>query len=141
MKKAAILFLLVSVLVPLLAACASETAEIEDYEWQMRCIVHAEDDRVVYDAAESDAYPDATVLRMTLVARDGRLTLTDHTGGKIYEGVYTVSQRTPAGTDYHVTIDGISGHATVAMTTYADGTAEPTLPIGLGDYSLYFYAN
>ena len=48
--------------------------------------------------------------------------------------------KTPEGTDYHITIDGKSGFACVAMTTYADGTEEPTLPISLDGYSLYFYA-
>ena len=40
-----------------------------------------------------------------------------------------------------VTIDGKEGYATVAMTTYADGTEEPTLPINLGTHSIYFYAD
>ena len=39
-----------------------------------------------------------------------------------------------------VTIDGKEGYATVAMTTYADGSEEPTLPISLDGYSMYFYA-
>ena len=38
-------------------------------------------------------------------------------------------------------VDGKSGYAGVAMTSYADGTEEPTLPIALDDYSMYFYAN
>ena len=42
---------------------------------------------------------------------------------------------------YRITIDGKSGFACVAMTTYADGTEEPTLPISLDGYSIDFYAN
>ena len=37
-------------------------------------------------------------------------------------------------------LGGKTGYATVAMTTYADGTEEPTLPITLDGYSMYFYA-
>ena len=35
---------------------------------------------------------------------------------------------------------GFAGLGAVAMTTYYDGKEEPTLPISLGDYSIYFYA-
>ena len=47
----------------------------------------------------------------------------------------------PKGTDYRITIVGKSGFACVAMTTYADGTEEPTLPISLDGYSIDFYAD
>ena len=77
---------------------------------------------------------------MTLVAKDGKITITNVTNNKTYEGTYTVSGRNPVGTDYHITIDGKSGYAGVAMTTYADGSEEPTLPITLDGYSMYFYA-
>ena len=52
----------------------------------------------------------------------------------------TVSGRNPEGTEYRITIGNKTGHAIVAMTTYADGTEEPTLPISLDGYSMYFYA-
>ena len=116
--------------------------KIEDYEWKMRTIMHGEDNQVVVDAVgEYDtAHPEAKIVEMTLVAKDGKITITDHTNNKTYEGTYTVEQKTPAGTNYEVTIDGKEGYATVAMTTYADGTEEPTLPINLGTHSIYFYA-
>ena len=77
---------------------------------------------------------------MPYLAKDGKITITDVTNNKTYEGTYTVSGRNPEGTDYHITIHGKSGYAGVAMTTYADGTKEATLPITLGGYSMYFYA-
>ena len=142
MKKAISIFLLVTTLILTLSACGMGKPKIEDYEWKMRTIMHAEDNQVIYDAAaeESTAHPEAKIIEMTLVAKDGKITITDVTNNKTYEGTYTVEQKTPAGTDYKITIDGKEGYATVAMTTYADETEEPTLPINLGTHSIYFYA-
>ena len=142
MKKIISILFLLSIMLFALSACGMGKPKIEDYEWKMRTIMHAEDNQVIYDAAaeESSTHPEATIIEMTLVAKDGKITITDVTNGKTYEGTYTVSGKNPEGTDYHITIDGKSGYATVAMTTYADGTEEPTLPISLDGYSLYFYA-
>ena len=125
-----------------LSACGVGKPRIEDYEWKMRTIMHAEDNRVVYDAVaeESSTHPKAKIIEIILVAKDGKITITDVTNNNTYEGTYTVSGRNPKGTDYHITIDGKSGYAGVAMTTYADGSEEPTLPISLDGYSMYFYS-
>ena len=142
MKKIVSILLLAATLMFALSACGMGKPKIEDYEWKMRTIVHIEDNQSVYDAAEeeSSAHPEAKIIEMTLVAKDGKITITDVTNGKTYEGTYTVSGRNPKGTDYNITIDGKSGYAGVAMTTYADGSEEPTLPISLDGYSMYFYA-
>ena len=142
MKRTISTIILIAILTITLSACGMGKVKIEDYEWKMRTIMHGEDNQVVVDAVgEYDtAHPEAKIVEMTLVAKDGKITITDHTGGKTYEGTYTVEQKTPAGTNYEVTIDGKEGYATVAMTTYADGTEEPTLPINLGTHSFYFYA-
>ena len=142
MKKTISILLLMSIAVFALSACGMGKPKIEDYEWKMRTIAHIEGEQLVYDAAaeESTAHPEAKIIEMTLVAKDGKITITDITNGKTYEGTYTVSGRNPEGTDYHITIDGKSGYAGVAMTTYADGSEKPTLPITLDGYSMYFYA-
>ena len=142
MKKIVSILLLAATLIFALSACGMGKPKIEDYEWKMRTIAHVEGEQLVYDAVaeESTAHPEAKIIEMTLVAKDGKITITDVTNGKTYEGTYTVSGRNPEGRDYHITIDGKSGYATVAMTTYADGTEEPTLPINLGTHSIYFYA-
>ena len=125
-----------------LSACGTGMGKIENYEWKMRYVMHVEDNNVVVDAACEDdsSHPEAKIIDMTLIAKDGKITITDNTGDKTYLGTYKVRQRTPGGTDYKVTIDGVEGYATVAMTTYSDGSEEPTLPINLGTYSIYFYA-
>ena len=142
MKRTIFILLLISAVMLAFSACGIRKPKIEDYEWKMRTIMHAEDNQVIYDAAaeESSTYPEAKIIEMTLVAKDGKITITDVTNNKTYEGTYTVSKKTPEGTNYHITIDGKSGFACVAMTTYADGTEEPTLPISLDGYSIDFYA-
>ena len=142
MKRTISIIILIATLTIVLSACGLGKVKIEDYEWKMRTIMHGEDNQVVVDVVgEYDtAHPEAKIVEMTLVAKDGKITITDHTNNKTYEGTYTVEQKTPAGTDYKITIDGKEGYATVTMTTYADGTEEPTLPINLGTHSIYFYA-
>ena len=142
MKKIISILLLVVMLIFTLSACGIGKPKIEDYEWKMRTAMHTEDGQILYDAVngENSTHPEAKIIEMTLVAKDGKITITDVTNGKIYEGAYAISGKNPEGTDYHITIDGKTGYATVAMTTYADGTEEPTLPITLDGYSMYFYA-
>ena len=142
MKRTISILILIATLTIALSACGLGKVKIEDYEWKMRTIMHGEDNQVVVDAVgEYDtAHPEAKIIDMILTAKNGKITIKDNTNNKTYEGTYTVEQKTPAGTDYKVTIDGKEGYATVAMTTYADGTEEPTLPINLGTHSIYFYA-
>ena len=142
MKRTISILLLMATLTIALSACGLGKVKIEDYEWKMQTIMHGEDNQVVVDAVgEYDtAHPEAKIIVMILTAKDGKITIKDNTNNKTYEGTYTVEQKTPAGTNYKVTIDGKEGYATVAMTTYADGTEEPTLPINLGTHSIYFYA-
>ena len=143
MRKTISILLLLTSLVLALSSCGAGTPKIEDYEWKMRTVMHVEGEQLVYDAVseESSTHPEAKIIEMTLVAKDGKITVTDVTNEKNYEGTYTVSGKNPKGTDYSIVIDGKEGHATVAMTTYADEKEEPTLPINLGDYSMYFYAD
>ena len=142
MKRIISIIILFTVLTFALSACGIGKVKIEDYEWKMRYVMHGEDNQVVVDAVgeEDTAHPDAKIVELTLVAKNGKITIYDFTNNKTYEGTYMVEQKTPAGTDYKVTIDGKEGYATVAMTTYADGTKDPTLPINLGTHSIYFYA-
>ena len=142
MKRIFTLILLITILLLSVCACGSNDIKIENYSWTLRYAMHIENQQVVYDAVDSPdtTHPDAKTVDVTLTAANGKFTVKDTTNGKTYEGTYTKTQRTPEGTDYRITIDGKDGYATVAMTTYADGSEEPTLPINLDGYSLYFYA-
>ena len=138
-----LLFILMSIFA--LSACNGDVVAIEDYEWKMGAVMRNdievaqnEDELVVAVGEEDDIHPNAKIVDLKLVAKDGSITITDATNNKIYSGTYKVQQKTPKGTDYEVTIDGIKGYATVGPTEYYDGSEVPTLPINLGEYSLYF---
>lgn len=144
MKKI-ISLLLMLILVFTLSACNGDVVAIEDYEWKMGAVMRNdievaqnEDELVVAVGEEDDIHPNAKIVDLKLVAKDGTITLSDETNSKTYTGIYKVQKKTPKGTDYEVTIDGIEGYATVAPTEYYDGSEVPTLPINLGEYSLYF---
>lgn len=144
MKKfLCVLLVLTSILA--LSACSGDVAAIEDYEWKMRTVmsndinVAQNEDQLVVAVGEADElYPDAKIVDLIMIAKDGKIAITDATNNKTYAGTYKVQQKTPKGTDYEITIDGLTGYATVAPTEYYDGSEVPTLPINLGDYSLYF---
>lgn len=128
-----------------LSACSGDVVAIEDYEWKMGAVMRNdievaqnEDEFVVAVGEEDDIHPNAKIVELKLVAKDGSITVTDATNNKTYSGSYKVQRKTPKGTDYEVMIDGIKGYATVAPTEYYDGSEVPTLPINLGEYSLYF---
>ena len=141
MKRTLTFFLLVVGVAFAFFVFGFEKVKIEDCEWKMRTIAHVEENQVVYDAVEKkdDTHQDAAVIDMTLIAKDGKITIVDATNKKTYEGTYSVMSKNPKGRDYRIIIDGKTGHATVAMTTYIGGTQEPTLPIYLEGYSMHFY--
>lgn len=144
MKK--VIFVLLSLtLIFTLSACGGDVVAIEDYEWKMGAVMRNdievaqnEDELVVAVGEEDDIHPNAKIVDLKLDAEDGSITITDATNNMTYSGTYKVQKKTPKGTDYEVTIDGIKGYATVAPTEYYDGSEVPTLPINLGKYSLYF---
>lgn len=144
MKK--ILCLLITVIILFsLTACNVDVLAIEDYEWKMRAVMNNdinisqnEEELVVAVGETDDIHPDAKIVDLFLTAKDGLITVNDITNNKTYGGSYKVQQKTPKGTDYEIMIDGITGYATVAPTEYYDGSEEPTLPISIGGYSLYF---
>lgn len=144
MKKILSVFL-VSLIVFTLSACNADVVAIEGYEWKMRTVMSNDmeaaqyQDELVIAVGEADElYPDAEIVDLTLIAKDGEITITDTTNNKTYSGTYEVQQKTPKGTDYEIIIDGVTGYATVAPTEYYDGSEIPTLPINLGGYSMYF---
>ena len=42
---------------------------------------------------------------------------------------------------YQIMIDGVEGVAVLSLTEYYSGTEIPTLPINMGEYSIYFIPN
>ncbi len=141
MKKLMILCLTL-VLVFSMAGCSSNSIKIEDYEWELSRVMILENELPVTIASNNDTEISDTTKKIdiTLVAKDGVITITDKINDCTYSGTYKRTKTTPAGTDYEITIEGKEAHAGVAMTTYADGSQVPTLPISLGEYTLQLYA-
>ena len=132
MKKI-ISLLLMLILVFTLSACNGDVVAIEDYEWKLRAAMsnnveaaQIEDELVVAVGEKDDIHPNAKIVDIKLVAKDGTITVTDATNNKTYTGTYKVQQKTPKGTDYEITIDDIKGYVTVAPTEYYDGSEVPT---------------
>ncbi len=144
MKKILSVFLML-LMIFTLSACDGDAVAIEDYEWKMRTIAsndieaaQAPDELIIAVGEADELYPDAEIVDLTLIAKDGEITITDTTNGKTYSGTYEVMQKTPKGTDYEIIIDGVTGYATVSPTEYYDGSEISTLPINIDGYSLYF---
>jgi hypothetical protein len=135
-----VLFILI--LAMIFSSCGKDEIKIEDYEWRLRTAANLEKEGLIVAVGEkSESYPDAKVLDVVLTAKDGELVITDKTNDEIYVGAYEEMLITESSEDYKIIIKGKNGYATVAYTTYADGTKEPTLPITIGGYDMYFYAN
>lgn len=139
MKKAGLLL----VLLLILTGCgSSKVPQIEDYTWVMTSVqsVEAGGQAVAYGERGSSTLETAKQIVLLCRAEEGSLTLIDQTNRKTYTGTYQISKDSPQGTIYEVTIEGQEGYAAAAMTTYQDGSQDPTLIFNLGDYAVNFFA-
>lgn len=140
MKKTISAILFLSIVIIALSSCKHDEYKIENYEWHLRRATYLENGATTVLAEDGSlGNTESTVVEVILKASNGVLIITDKTNNKTYNGSYVKEKITPRSIDYKVIIDGKEGNATVAMTTYHDGREEPTLPINLGKYSLYFY--
>lgn len=135
----------VLILTLLLASCGTETVSIEDYEWKLQAVMKndveaaQDEDTLVIAVGETDElYPDAKIVDVVLTAKDEKITVVDSTNDKTYSGTYKETEKTPDGIIYEIVIDGKEGTATVSPTEHYEGTDVPTLPINMGEYSVYF---
>jgi hypothetical protein len=139
MKRAG---LLLALLLVLLAGCSSKTPKIDEYTWVMTSVqsMEAGGQAVAYGEKGSSTLERAKQIELVCEAQGGNLTLTDRTSDRTYTGTYQQSQRDSKSTIYEVDVDGTSGVAVAAMTTYQDGTQDPTLIFNLGEYTVNFFA-
>lgn len=140
MKKAG---LLLALLLLVLTGCGSSKApKIEAYSWVMTSVqsMEAGGQAVAYGQRGSSTLEGAKQIELLCQAKDGKLTLTDQTNNQTYTGTYQQSQVDPSSILYEVEVEGKEGVAVAAMTTYQDGSQEPTLILNLGDHTVNFFA-
>ena len=139
MKRAG---LLLALLLVLLTGCSSKTPKIDEYTWVMTSVQSMETggQAVAYGEGGSSTLEGAKQIELVCEAQGGNLTLTERTNDRTYIGTYQQSQRDSKSTIYEVDVDGTSGVAVAAMTTYQDGTQDSTLIFNLGDYTVNFFA-
>ena len=130
-----------------LVSCGTKEKEIfqiESYEWKMQKVMSndielADSDVLIVAVGEHDeVYPNAKVVDLILTANNGEITLVDSTNSKTYAGSYKITEETSKTITYEIIIDGITGYAALSTEEQYDGNQIPTLPINLGEYSIYF---
>ena len=139
MKRAG---LLLALLLVLLTGCSSKAPKIDEYTWVMTSVqsMEAGGQAVAYGEKGSSTLEGAKQIELVCEAEGGNLTLTERTNDRTYTGTYQQSQRDSKSTIYEVDVDGTSGVAVAAMTTYQDGTQDSTLIFNLGDYPVNYFA-
>ena len=133
----------------LLSACGingKPIVYIESYEWKLQSVMNndtevSEDELVIAVAEQDEFYPNAKVVDIMLIAKDGEITLTDATNAKTYTGTYKMTEETSKSATYEIVIDDIAGNATITITERLGNRLTPTLPINFGDYTAYFSPN
>lgn len=133
---------LLAFLLVLLTGCSSKMPKIDAYSWVMTSVqsMDAGGQAVAYGERFSSTLEEAKQVELICEAQGGTLTLTDQTNDRTYTGTYQQSQSDFKSTIYEVEVEGISGVAVAAMTTYQDGTQDPTLIFNFGDYAVNFFA-
>lgn len=115
---------------------------IERHTWVLSFAHHTEPYFVVahkagYDHSDDNFFASSKEVELTCVASDGKLTITDKTNGKTYEGTYKASSwNRRSGQSYTVVIDGKEGTANV--TRGSKTGISPTLFISVDGYGLTF---
>ena len=126
-----------------LSGCRGEhVPTIEDYSWIMTSVqsMDADGQVIAFGERGNSTLASAKQVDLTCEAENGNLTLADQTNDKTYGGTYKLTQKDPQSSIYEVVVDGKEGMAVVAMTTYHDGSQDPTFIINLGDYTINLVA-
>ena len=144
-----IVLVLALVMTMLLSACGVKgkpVVYIESYEWKLQSVMSndtevADEELVIAVGEQDELYPNTKVVDILLTAKNGEITLTDTTNNKAYTGTYKMTEETSKSVTYEIEIDGIAGNATIAITEHLGNMLTPTLPIDLGEYTVYFLPN
>jgi len=143
MKQVRRCFIILPILLLLTSCGNGDIPKIDAYTWQMTSIQSSEANGGVITYGERWSADTSEIaaaeIDMICTAKDGILTLTDHTNAVTYTGSYTVSSENPDGAIYNVTLNGQEGVAVTGMTTYSDDAKEATFIINLGEHTINFF--
>ena len=140
MKKLIALILVIATAAVLLVGCA-DGKKITDHTWRMSLAQTDGGQIVAFDpASEVDAsyFEGAKEVELILQAKGRRLTLTDNTSGKVYEGKFKKSESDEKTVSYTVKIGESKGTAVVTTADFGDGELVPTMFLSIGGYSMSF---
>lgn len=148
MKRITVL-ILAWIITMLISACGlngKEIVHLESYEWKMQSVMSndtelADEELVVAVGEPDELYPNAKVVDMILTAKGGEITFIDATNNQTYTGTYSITEETSKSITYKIVIDDISGNATISITEHLGNRLTPTLPINLGEYTVYLLPN
>ena len=133
---------LVIILVMLLSGCCNdEVPIIDDYKWVIASVQSTEDGSVIACGEEMiSSFETAKQVDIVCSADGGILTLCDIGNDNTFTGEYVFEGGDSRSNIYKVTLNGKSGTAVAAMTTYSDGSQRPTFIIDFQNHVLNFIA-
>ena len=139
MKK---LVLCLVVLLFLTGCSNGNVPRIEDYNWIMTSVQSKETNGqvVAFGDRGSSTLASAKQIKLACTAQNGNLTFSDQTNHTTYTGTYKLSETDPQSSIYQIVVEGKEGVAVVAMTSYQDGSKEPTFIFNLDEYTVNFFA-
>lgn len=140
-KSLAVLFVVLTIVVSCFVGCgAGEKVKITDHEWQLSTAQNENGDVIARSQEYSEVYTEAEIKNVILTADENGFTIKDLDMGESYSGEYKVENTQGEGVIYEITINGKTGNAGCAPTTYKDGAKSDTLTMAIDGYSLTFYA-
>lgn len=135
-----ITLILLCVCIGAFSACSTGTKmNIEEHTWDFSHIQGNKNGEIIYCSDKNTSlYADAEILDLSCTAESGIITITDNANAKSWKINYSVNNTLGESTIYDISVDGISGNASVSKTTYDDGSFEYTFIISIDGYAIYF---
>ena len=120
------------------SSCGETDIRIENWDWQLESVLDGEGRVVACSPSYTGMADTAVEVEVYASAREGVLTVSDHTGNKTYSGTYSLTDRAPDSILYAVDLDGQQGYAVCGAVTYHDKSQRMTLILKIGDYTCNF---
>lgn len=126
MKKIT-LVLTVLIALSLLCSCGGAVLNIEAYEWDLVSVTKSSQNG---ENARELSFGGAT-----LVAKNGKITVTDDSTGESFAGTYLQTGANSKGRDYSVEIDSFSGNGILSISDFYNEESVPTVSFSISDGS------